>query len=346
MRTGSVQPRDAHAAGLLHDARRSRSASRNGPALPSMIGGSGPSSAIIEIVDPERRHRGEHVLHRVHRVRLLAELGAPLGEHGLIGERGDRRQHRAGRCARTAIPAPLGAGGTSSVHGDAEVQPDPRRRDVARAIVRRISARPPRRAPSRRSSARISDGSLNIAACARSASRCGRAGYPDQVSPAGTSPNTPACAPMRAPLPDRRRARRCPPGRRGCTPSSMRAEPGDADLRHEQAEPADPHVVRDVHEVVDLRPRADHRVVDAAAIDRRVRADLDVVLDDAPADVRDLRVRAVAEHVAEAVGPEPRAGVHAHALAELACPRRASRREDAGSPRRSRRRRRRRRARR
>ena len=52
--------------------------------------------------------------------------------------------------------------------------------------------------------------------------------------------------------------------------------------------PADPHVVRDLHEIVDLRPRADDRVVDAAAVDRRVRADLDVVLDEAAADMRNL----------------------------------------------------------
>ena len=35
-------------------------------------------------------------------------------------------------------------------------------------------------------------------------------------------------------------------------------------------------------------PGADDRVVDAAAVDRRVRADLDVVLDDAAADMRNL----------------------------------------------------------
>ena len=35
-------------------------------------------------------------------------------------------------------------------------------------------------------------------------------------------------------------------------------------------------------------PGADDRVVDAPAIDRRVRADLDVVLDDAAADMRNL----------------------------------------------------------
>src|SRR5206468_2417101 len=89
----------------------------------------------------------------------------------------------------------------------------------------------------------------------------------------------------------------------------------DPDLRHDQAQPTDAAIVRDVHEVVDLRPRADHRVVDAPAIDRRVRADLDVVLDDAATDVRNLVVSSVPIHVAESVGAEPRTGVHDHALA-------------------------------
>ena len=90
----------------------------------------------------------------------------------------------------------------------------------------------------------------------------------------------------------------------------------DANLRHEQAQPSDAHVVPDLHEVVDPRPRADHRVIDAAAIDRRVRADLHVRLDDAAPDVRNLLVRPVAEHIAESIRPETRAGVHAHTVAQ------------------------------
>ena len=100
-----------------------------------------------------------------------------------------------------------------------------------------------------------------------------------------------------SPTTSRRRARRRtrPPARRFARPSPIVMCPpepglaredhavldarraGDADLRHDQAQRADPHVVPDVHEVVDLRAGADHGVVDAAAIDRRVRADLDVV---------------------------------------------------------------------
>jgi hypothetical protein len=42
---------------------------------------------------------------------------------------------------------------------------------------------------------------------------------------------------------------------------------------------ADAHVVRDLHEVVDLDAVLDHGVVDRAAVDGAVRADLDVVAD-------------------------------------------------------------------
>src|ERR1700685_3838300 len=84
----------------------------------------------------------------------------------------------------------------------------------------------------------------------------------------------------------------------------------DADLRHHEAETAQPHVVRDVDQVVDLGPRSHDGVGDAAAIDRGVGADLDIISDQAPPDMRDLGVMALAEDVAESIVAEPRAGVH------------------------------------
>src|SRR3954470_7075047 len=90
----------------------------------------------------------------------------------------------------------------------------------------------------------------------------------------------------------------------------------DPDLRHDEAEAPDPTVVRDVHEIVDLRAGANHGVVDAAAIDRRVRANLDVVFDDATTDVRNLVMAATAKNVTEAVGAKPRAGMHDYPLTD------------------------------
>src|SRR6266550_3276664 len=58
-------------------------------------------------------------------------------------------------------------------------------------------------------------------------------------------------------------------------------EAGLARLAGDEAAGADAAVVPDLHEVIDLRPRADNGVVHAAAVDGGIRADLDVVADDA-----------------------------------------------------------------
>jgi len=52
---------------------------------------------------------------------------------------------------------------------------------------------------------------------------------------------------------------------------------GHDNATHDQASFAQMRVVPDVDEVIDLGTLPDHRVVDAAAIDTRVRPDLDVV---------------------------------------------------------------------
>src|SRR4051812_42749824 len=90
----------------------------------------------------------------------------------------------------------------------------------------------------------------------------------------------------------------------------------DPDLRHDEAEAPDPTVVRDVHEIVDLGAGANHGVVDAPAIDRRVRANLDVVFDDATPDVRNLVMAAAAKNITEAVGAKPRTGMHDYPLTD------------------------------
>src|SRR2546427_5558517 len=93
---------------------------------------------------------------------------------------------------------------------------------------------------------------------------------------------------------------------------------GDPRLGHDQASRANPHVVRDVDQVIDLRPRSDHRIVHAAAIDAGVGPDLDVIPDEAATHVRNLPVllAVLAGDIAEAVAPQHRAPVHDHAFAE------------------------------
>ena len=65
---------------------------------------------------------------------------------------------------------------------------------------------------------------------------------------------------------------------------------GDADLRGEQHVASERDAVRDLDEIVDLGAGADARLADGGTIDRRVRADLDVVFDDDAADLRNLVV--------------------------------------------------------
>ena len=72
----------------------------------------------------------------------------------------------------------------------------------------------------------------------------------------------------------------------------------------------------DHHQVVDLAAAADHGVGPAAAVDRAVGADLDVVLDQHAAELRHLEVAVGAEREAEAVLADARAGVDDHAVAD------------------------------
>ena len=84
---------------------------------------------------------------------------------------------------------------------------------------------------------------------------------------------------------------------------------GDADLRAQHNEipnrrtlpempvcadnhamPADRHIVADLDQIVDLGALADHGIADGAAVDGRIGADLDVVLDDDAADLRHFQM--------------------------------------------------------
>ena len=85
---------------------------------------------------------------------------------------------------------------------------------------------------------------------------------------------------------------------------------GNTYLRHQQALLPNADVVRDVDEVVDLGAVADDGIVDAPAIDRRVGTNLDIVANDAPPDVRDFLMCAIAKDVTEPVAADPGARVH------------------------------------
>src|SRR6185503_9959723 len=84
---------------------------------------------------------------------------------------------------------------------------------------------------------------------------------------------------------------------------------GDADLADDHAMPAHHDVVPDLHEIINFRAFADHGVLERAAVDAAVGADLHVVLDDDAADLRHLDVTLGAHGEAETVLPHPHAGV-------------------------------------
>ncbi len=94
------------------------------------------------------------------------------------------------------------------------------------------------------------------------------------------SPKTALLAAIRAPSPITRWSV-TPTWPARMTSSPIRVLPATPTPAISRQRSPDPHVVSHVHQVVELGPAADHRVVDAAAVDARVGADLHVVLQDA-----------------------------------------------------------------
>ena len=92
---------------------------------------------------------------------------------------------------------------------------------------------------------------------------------------------------------------------------------GNAGLRDQQAALADFDVVRDLHEVINLRALADDGGAECAAVDRHARADFHVVADDDVANLRHLAVDAAVLHVAETIRADHRVGVNADAPADF-----------------------------
>ena len=94
------------------------------------------------------------------------------------------------------------------------------------------------------------------------------------------------------------------------------ATAGDPDLPAEQVVLADPVVVADHDEVVDLGPLAQDGRLEGSPVDRAVGPDLDVVVDLDRADLGGFDVPAVDHFVSEPVGTEHRARVDLDAVAQ------------------------------
>src|SRR3982751_6106824 len=79
---------------------------------------------------------------------------------------------------------------------------------------------------------------------------------------------------------------------------------------------ADANVMGDLHQIVDLGPLTDDRIRHGAAIDGRVRADFDIVLNDNAADLRHTLRAFGAADKAEAVLADPGAAMNDDAVAD------------------------------
>ena len=89
---------------------------------------------------------------------------------------------------------------------------------------------------------------------------------------------------------------------------------GHADLPCNQAIPANFDVMRDMYEIINLRPRPNHRIRTGTAIDGRICANLHAIADEHPAELRNLLVSAGSGRIAEPVLTDPDPGVDAHRL--------------------------------
>src|ERR1019366_5922938 len=90
------------------------------------------------------------------------------------------------------------------------------------------------------------------------------------------------------------------------------AATGNARLGGNHHVGSDAAVVANVHQVVELRARPDGRLVERAAVDGAVGADLDVVADDEASDLRELHITPIGlvADKSKAVGTEDRTGMH------------------------------------
>src|SRR3989304_4952959 len=74
--------------------------------------------------------------------------------------------------------------------------------------------------------------------------------------------------------------------------------------------------MRDLHQIIDLRPFADHRIAQRASINGGVAADLHVVFDHDLSQLREFVMAPLCKHVSEAIGADHRAGVNHHPIAD------------------------------
>ena len=86
----------------------------------------------------------------------------------------------------------------------------------------------------------------------------------------------------------------------------------DSHLRHQNTVLPDSHIVGDLNQVIDLGTTADHRGPESRPIDRHIRTDFNVIMDDHLPHLRHLAVLTLVEHIAEAIRTNHRARMNTH----------------------------------
>ena len=87
----------------------------------------------------------------------------------------------------------------------------------------------------------------------------------------------------------------------------MRTLPAMSDLCGDHTVAPNAHVMCDLHQVVDLATLADDGVTQGAAVDGRISADFNIVLDDGSSELGKLLLTAFGENIAEPVAANHRA---------------------------------------
>src|ERR1700757_4362987 len=94
--------------------------------------------------------------------------------------------------------------------------------------------------------------------------------------------------------------------------------PRDPHLTREDTATAEYHVVSDLHEIINHRPRADLRIVPGSPIDRGIGADIDIVSDQDTPELRDFDRRFRVGRKSEPPRADSPPGVHQDARADQA----------------------------
>src|SRR5262249_11175974 len=93
--------------------------------------------------------------------------------------------------------------------------------------------------------------------------------------------------------------------------------PRNADLTGQYAMTSDFRVVPDLHQIINFLALADHGVAERAAVDRRIRADLDMILHDHAAELGNLHVTVSAGRKTEARTTKLHTGLNDDIVAKI-----------------------------